>query len=162
MKKTGENPFTALFALSPREAGAWACLIVTSLIYGPYFLRVWRTFAAGELTGATLLEIFVAAVISQIVLLVAIHIVIAIVLKDEPKDERDRAIENKSSRLAYNVLSIGIVIAAISIVLIPLKQAPPVARYLDPIFLSQAFLFLAILAEIVQYGSQVIFYRRGR
>ena len=163
MKNTLVSSFRALAGLSPREIAAWASLLVTTLIYGPYFLSIWRAFADDALTPGAVLGAFIGVVISQVVLLVAIHIIAAIVLKDEPKDERDIAIENRSSRFAYNVLSGSIVVAAIGLVITAAaKDAPPVARYLGPVFLSQVFLFCFILAEVVQYLSQAISYRRGR
>ncbi len=147
---------------SYRELGAWASLIVTSFVYVPYFSWVLRRFLENRLGAGDLLGVFLGAVFSQVFFLVVIHITLAIVLKEEPKDERDRTIEAKSSHLAYNILSVSSVIAAVWIVIGgPVSAVPDVKRYLDPIFLSQVFLFLCILAETVRYLTQGICYRRG-
>ena len=148
---------------SYRELGAWASLIVTSFVYVPYFSWVARRFLENRLEAGDLLGVFLGAGMSQVFFLVAIHVAMAIVLKDEPKDERDRIIEAKSSHLAYNILSIASVIAAIWIVIgsVRFSAVPEVLRFLHPIFLSQVFLFLCILAETVKYLTQGICYRRG-
>ena len=147
---------------SYRELGAWASLIVTSFVYVPYFSWVLRRFLENRLGAGDLLGVFLGAVISQVFFLVVIHIALAIVLKDEPRDERDRVIEAKSSHLAYNILSVSTVIAAVWIVIGGVvSAAPEVVRFLHPIFLSQVFLFLCILAETVKYLAQGICYRRG-
>ncbi len=148
---------------SYRELGAWASLIVTGFVYVPYFSWVLRRFLENRLEAGDLLGVFLGAVMSQVFFLVVIHVVLAIVLKDEPRDERDRLIDAKSSHLAYNILSISSVMAAVWIVIgsVRFSAVPEVMRYLHPIFLSQVFLFLCILAETVKYLTQGICYRRG-
>ena len=147
---------------SYRELGAWASLIVTVFVYVPYFSWVLQRFLENRLGAGDLLGVFLGAVFTQIFFLVGIHIALAIVLKEEPRDERDRVIDAKSSHLAYNVLSISSVIAAVWIVIGAAGWSlPGIMRYLDPIFLSQVFLFLCILAEAVKYLTQGICYRRG-
>jgi hypothetical protein len=147
---------------SYRELGAWASLIVTGFVYVPYFSWVLQRFLENRLGAGDLLGVFLGAVFTQIFFLVGIHIALAIVLKEEPRDERDRVIDAKSSHLAYNVLSISSVIAAVWIVIGAAGWSlPGIMRYLDPIFLSQVFLFLCILAETVKYLTQGICYRRG-
>ena len=147
---------------SYRELGAWASLIVTGFVYVPYFSWVLQRFLENRLGAGDLLGVFVGAVTTQVIFLVVIHIALAILLKDEPRDERDRIIEAKSSHLAYNILSISTVIAAVWIVIGgPVSAVPDVTPYLSPIFLSQVFLFLCILAETVKYLTQGICYRRG-
>lgn len=147
---------------SYRELGAWASLIVTGFVYAPYFSWVLRRFLENRLGAGDLLGVFIGAVITQVFFQVVIHVALAIVLKDEPRDERDRIIEAKSSHLAYNILSVSTVVAAVWIVIGGVVSAVPEAmRYLHPIFLSQVFLFLCILAEAVKYLTQGICYRRG-
>lgn len=147
---------------SYRELGAWASLIVTGFVYVPYFSWVLQRFLENRLGAGDLLGVLLGAVFTQVFFLVVIHIALAIVLKEEPRDERDRIIEAKSSHLAYNILSISSVLAAVWIVIGGVASAvPEVMRYLHPIFLSQVFLFLCILAETVKYLTQGICYRRG-
>ncbi len=147
---------------SYRELGAWASLIVTGFVYVPYFSWVLRRFLESRLGAGDLLGVFLGAVITQVFFVVVIHIVLAILLKEEPRDERDRIIEARSSHLAYNILSVSTVMAAVGIVIGGVVSAvPEVMRYLHPIFLSQVFLFLCILAETVRYLTQGICYRRG-
>ena len=148
---------------SYRELGAWASLMVTCFVYVPYFSWVSQRFLENRLGAGDLLGVFLGAVITQVFFLVVIHVVLAIVLKDEPRDERDRIIEAKSSHLAYNILSISSVIAAVWIVIggVGSASVPEFMRHLQPIFLSQVFLFLCILAETVKYLTQGICYRRG-
>ena len=161
-ESTAARALRAFSNTSYRELGAWASLIVTGFVYVPYFSWVVRRFLENRLGAGDLLGVFVGAVITQVFFLVVIHITLAIVLKEEPRDERDRIIEAKSSQLAYNILSVTTVIAAVWIVIGGVVSAvPEVMRYLHPIFLSQVFLFLCILAETVKYLTQGICYRRG-
>jgi hypothetical protein len=147
---------------SYRELGAWTSLIVTVFVYVPYFSWVLQRFLENRLRAEDLLGVFLGAVCLQVSFLVVIHITLAILLKEEPKDERDRVIDAKSSQLAYNVLSISSVIAAVWIVIGGAGwSVPGIMRYLEPIFLSQVFLCLCILAETVKYLTQGICYRRG-
>jgi ABC-type Fe3+-siderophore transport system permease subunit len=148
---------------SYRELGAWASLIVTGFVYVPYFSWVLQRFLENRLAADDLLGVFLGAVFTQIFFLVGIHVALAILLKEEPRDERDRIIDAKSSHLAYNILSILSVVAAVWIVIggVASASVPEVVRHLQPILLSQVFLFLCILAETVKYLTQGICYRRG-
>lgn len=147
---------------SYRELGAWASLIVTACVYVPYFSWVLQRFLENRLGAGDLLGVFLGAVITQVFFQVVIHVALAIVLKDERMDERDRIIDAKSSHLAYNILSVSTVLTAVGIVIGGVVSAvPEVMRYLHPIFLSQVFLFFCILAETVKYLTQGICYRRG-
>ncbi len=161
-RSIGARALRVISNTSYRELGAWASLIVTCFVYVPYFSWVLQRFLENRLGAGDLLGVFVGAVTTQVIFLVVIHIALAILLKDEPRDERDRIIEAKSSHLAYNILSISTVIVAVWIVIGgPVWAVFDVTRYLNPIFLSQVFLFLCILAETVKYLTQGICYRRG-
>ena len=61
------------------------------------------------------------------------------------------------------ILSVSSVLIAVWIVIggVASASVPEVMRQLHPIFISQVFLFLCVLAETIKYLTQGICYRRG-
>jgi hypothetical protein len=145
-----------------REQSAWGSLVVFLAVFIPYFVYVFRLFAAGRLNAGSVLEAFIAVTAISVILQVALHIVIGILSALEEKDERDRAIELKSFRIAYGVLAVlaFISIGAIVILALPYGRLPDVP-WLAPVFLSQIFLLCFVLAEVSKALTQAICYRRG-
>ena len=90
--------------MSFREKSAWASLAVMLVVYVPYFVHVFRLFGRGELKGGAVLGQFISAVLFQIFLLIVVHIAIAIQSRQQQTDERDRAIEATSYKIAYLAL----------------------------------------------------------
>jgi hypothetical protein len=148
--------------LSFREKSAWISLVATVAVFLPYFVHVFRLARRGSLTAPAVLQAFIAAVIVQVILLVAASVVIALRSRQEPKDERDVAIESKSFRNAYWVFSFLSITAIGSLIVLAL--APTAAAnelWLAPAFLAQIFLLCFVLAEVTKQLTQVVCYRRG-
>ena len=145
-------------SVSFREKSAWIALLATLVIFLPYFVRVMRLFERNELTTTTLLSLFLGAVILQITTVVVGEIIVAVLSKKEPRDERDLAIEAKSARVGYLILSAACGTAATCLIL--LAAAGP-SRFLEPVFVSQVFLFCCVVAEASKQLTQLISYRRG-
>ncbi len=147
--------------MSYREKTAWACLITTLLVWVPYFAYVIQLLRRHELTGGEILGAFIGAVVVQIVLQIMAGIAIAIRSKQEPKDERDQAIEAKSSRYAYFVLGACVFVAPWVVAPIVMAGEGDFAQLLTPIAISQMVLFCFVVAETVRFAIQVVCYRRG-
>jgi hypothetical protein len=148
--------------MSYREKSAWATLLVMLVVYAPYFINVAGMFRRGQMTGGALLGAFMGAVGFQVGLSIAVAIALAILTREEPPDERDRAIEAQAYRYAYNTLVAG------PFVLIPamfglMSGIDPAALpgMLTISFLSQALLLCLVAAETVRYVTQIIGYRKG-
>ena len=136
--------------MSFREKSAWISLVLILLVFGPYFWLVARSFAGGGVvhhgTQFALIMVFV-------VLEVVLHVAIAIQSPRDaraPKDEREDLIELKATRTAFYVLFGG---ALMSIFTMHFR--------LTVWMLSQCVLFAIVVAELVKFSSQIVFYRRG-
>lgn len=136
-----------------REKSAWASLVSILIVFVPYFVHVGRLFAAHKLTAGSVIGAFLIATGAAIVIQIPIYAVIALRSRQEEKDERDQAIEFKSFRVAYGILTSSVFLAVGAIVLF--------LPWLDPVFLSQLFYFCFVIAEVTKYATQVFCYRRG-
>jgi hypothetical protein len=145
-----------------REKSAWITLGVLLVVFIPYFTFIVRLFAAEHLLAGAVLGAFVAATIFMILLEAVFHIALGIFSRSEPQDERDRAIELKSFRVAYGILAVTAFCAIGAIVVLALPYAAlPGVPWLAPVFLSQVFFLCFVLAEVGKYLTQAICYRRG-
>lgn len=148
--------------MSFREKSSWACLVTTVAVFGPYFAYVFRLSQRGELSADAIFWEFVGAVVLQVILLVAAHILIAVRSREEQRDERDVAMESKSFRNAYSVLSVSCVLLTLCVITLALvPESWPADRLLAPAFMSQLFLLCCVLAEATKYATQAVCYRRG-
>jgi small-conductance mechanosensitive channel len=149
--------------MSFREKSAWACAATIIAVFVPYFVHVYRLFERQELTAMSILPAFIAAVVVQVALLVAAHIVFAIRAKQEQKDERDRAIEAKSFHSAYFVCAFFAFFGVGWVIMYTIAAgSATAARVLTPITISQMVLFCFVMAEVTKYLTQAVSYRRGR
>jgi hypothetical protein len=133
-----------------REKSAWISLLSMSGIYGVYF---WSVLHAGPQVGGfrfgTLLETIIALVVVQVGLTIAV----AVVTPKEanaPRDERDKLIDLKATRIAYAGLAAGVAMACFF------------GAFSPPIILNtNALLFVLVTAEVLRSSCQIIQYRRS-
>jgi hypothetical protein len=131
-----------------REQFAWTWLGTLVVAYGAYFaaLILLRPMVATPLAQFSLLGAIAAAQMVAVGLfwLIAAH-------RGRPApDERDRAIEHRSSAMAYYVLIGGMIVVGCVM--------PFSAGGWD---LVHAAVLAIVLAEIVHHGLIVVGYRRG-
>ena len=145
-----------------REKSAWVILGAILVVFVPYFTFVFRLFAAGQLVAGAVLGLFIGATIWMILLTAGFHIALSLFSRADNPDERDRAIELKSFRVAYAIMAITFFCAIGAMVVLALPSANPSGvRWLAPVFVSQVFFLCFVLAEIGKYLTQVICHRRG-
>ena len=132
-----------------REKQAWLALSVMVVAYGVYFALV-----AGERRSMlAMLLLFGGVAIAQAVVMIVGSIVLAVRAGKEAQaraDERDRAIDRRSARIAYFVLLIGMIMVG---VVMPFSE--------QGWRISNAALLALVVAEVVRYGVVVVSYRRG-
>ncbi|ENZ83761.1 MULTISPECIES: hypothetical protein [Caulobacter] len=132
-----------------REKQAWLALSVMVVAYGVYFALV-----AGERRSMlAMLLLFGGVAIAQAVVMIVGSIVLAARAGKEAQaraDERDRAIDRRSARIAYFVLLIGMIMVG---VVMPFSE--------QGWRISNAALLALVVAEVVRYGVVVVSYRRG-
>jgi len=148
--------------MSFREKSAWISLGITLFVFVPYFARLLGPLSRHEFPTATILPLFLGAVVLETVLIIAAAIVIAILSREEPADERDRAIDATANRYAYYALSTTSVVALIGLVaLSAIPNEIPAPRTEAIAFLSQVVFSCLILAEVVRNTTQIVGYRKG-
>jgi hypothetical protein len=136
--------------MSFREKTAWISLISISAIYFIYF---WSVIHAGPHFGPVrfggLLETVIALAVVQTVLTIAVAIFSPKEAK-APRDEREKLIELRATRVAYAGLATGIALACFFGAF-----NPPI------VFNTNALLFILVTTEILRSACQIIQYRRG-
>ena len=143
--------------MSFREKSAWACLVTTGVVFIPYFTFIFQLASKGELILPRVIGAFIAAVLAQIVLSSVYMTVIALSTRQEPRDERDLAIQNRAFRSAHWVL----VVALWLLVLGGVMLTPVFPKLISVAFVGQLALLSFVLSELVHYATLVYYYRRG-
>ena len=137
--------------MSFHEKSAWISLVSIAAVGFVFFLQVPRTLTPS--LGPEMLYAMLICLVALVVIEAIAHAVVAIRAPHDtegPKDERDRLIELRSIRLAayvYAALSMG----AVSLLVVGANGGA----------LGYAILLALVVAEIVNYGSRVVYYRRG-
>ncbi len=148
--------------MSFREKSAWISLGITLVVFVPYFSRLLGPLTRNEFPTAAILPLFLGAVALQTVLIVVAVIAIAILSREEPADERDRAIDATAHRFAYYVLSTTSAVALLGLVALSVVQSAIEAPLTETVAIfSQIVFFCLILAEVVRNVTQVVGYRRS-
>jgi hypothetical protein len=136
--------------MSFREKSAWISLVAILVIFLPYF---WRVAQVLQGDARFPFEFAVAFLMAFVLVEIAAHIVVALQAPKDvraPKDERERLIEMRATRVAFHVLVVG---ALAGVGTMHLTQSVWV--------MSQAVLLAIVLAELVKFGGQILYYRRG-
>lgn len=136
--------------MSLRERAAWISLAATLVIWGFYFLMVWRGFqaGAGEWQAALFVECVVASLVVQLAL---IGVAAARSSKAERvlTDEREIRIDGQATTAAYATLTLLVLVVALSI---PLGAGGTLIEGagLGTAVMTQGLLLAIVLAEVVK------------
>jgi hypothetical protein len=136
--------------MSFREKSAWVTLTAILLVFLLYVLH------APHLTDPGLWEVHIllACIVAFVVIELVAYIVLRLRYSEDartPKDERERLIDLKAIRLAARVYVIGSFLA----VLFGLHLAH------DGRAVGSLILVAFVIAEIVNYGARIYYYRSG-
>lgn len=161
-----------------REGSNLALLVTTVVIYGGVLVAILVDPTNPFLAGGSL----VAAVVLQVIALIVIHIALAAGTRQEPDDERDTAIELRSTRFSQYILGGGVMVAVFAIIVQQVMRTPGEAAleagrlaesanalaslgetplWLHPMIVGHFLLFTFVLSEIVRFATRAIDYRRG-
>ena len=136
--------------MSFREKSAWISLVLILLVFGPYFWLVGQSLVGRtHVHGGTQFALILLFVVLEIV----VHIAVAIQSPrdaEAPTDEREDLIDLRATRMAFYVLFGGALMSIFTLHF-------PVNVWT----LSQFVLFSIVIAELVKFASQIVFYRRG-
>jgi hypothetical protein len=134
--------------LSFQEKSLWLQFVSLIAVFGLYFSTVLPTDTMIVLPHQV--GLFVGMVVLLVVLMVAGHIFIAIIDQRTESDERDRLFELKGERNSSYVLATGVFLSLCAAVLIE-----------GNFVFTHLLLGFWVLAQLVEIGSQLYFYRRG-
>jgi hypothetical protein len=122
-------------------------------VFGIYFARIVHLFPTRVGGGGNTFRLFLVLVAALVVLDVALHVAIAIQSPRDartPKDERERLIDMKATRLAFPVLLVG-AFAAIGTLHLDVGRWE----------MAHVMLLGIVLAELTRFGAQIVYHRRG-
>lgn len=131
-----------------REKTAWIAVVSMTLIYANYFWGVMsRPHGGSQFKG------LLGTVIALVVVQVALTIIAAIFAPNDakaPRDEREKLIDLRATRVAYAGLATGVALACFF-------------GAFDPplVFNANALLFILVVTEIMRCSCLIIQYRRG-
>ncbi len=137
--------------MSLREKSAWISLVSIAVVGFVFFLHVPRTLTPRS--GSEMFHALLICLSALIVIEVVAHAVVVIRAPLEaraPKDERERLIELRAIRVAayvYAALSMG----AVSLLHVGANGGA----------VGYAVLLALVVAELVNYGSRILYYRHG-
>ena len=135
--------------MSFREKTAWISILSISVIYAFYFWSVIHSAPPAGVHFGRLLDTVVALVIVQVVLITAVAAFAPREAK-APRDEREKLVELRATRVAYAVLAGSIACACFF------------AAFNPPIlFNTNALLFVLVMAEVIRSACQIVQYRRA-
>ncbi len=135
------------------DKSRWIALFANLLVWGWYFVSVIGLARSGFPDVPYLLGMLIPVIIGLTVIHVVGHTVVAIMKPGEansPMDERERAIRNRASARAYELLNFGLVIVIGASLF-----------YWNTFIVLNGVLFAFILAESVRYIIEIAAYRRG-
>lgn len=139
-----------------REKTAWISLVTMLAVFGAFYGGV----AAGVIVGVAKVHFLILSVLAVIVLQVVATVFAAGLSRDDdprsPRDERERLIELKATRIAFYV-----VVVAVFAVMFVLIHTPLMGRHVRAPELALWVTGGIILADVVKNAAQVIYFRRG-
>ena len=136
--------------MSFREKSTWISFILLLAISIPFFF-FW--IDRGSTRSASSFHLFLSLVILFIVGEIVLHAIIAMQSPRDaraPRDERDRLIDLRATRVAFFVLMTG---ALLVIVMVHLP--------VDRLEILQALLLSVVVSELTMLGARIVYYRRA-
>ena len=136
--------------MSFREKSTWISFVLLLAISIPFFY-LW--IDRGSTSSARSFHLFLTLVIVFIVGEIVLHAIVAMQSPRDaraPKDERDRLIDLKATRVAFFVLMTG------ALLVIVMVHWP-----VDRLEILQALLLSVVVAELTMLGARIVFYRRA-
>lgn len=139
-----------------QERSNLACLITTALIYPALLVGAFVLP-----TPMSMIGLLVVGVTLQVILLVGMHVLLALVTREEPDDERVEAIKHRSDRVSGVVLSVG-VFGVIGLTVVQGWMQPGEAgSWVSPVFTGLVLFACFLVAELTRMAHAAVLYRRG-
>ncbi len=103
--------------------------------------------------GLVFLYFILVSIVARIIIYIIFHIINAIATRDDKipaEDERDKLIKLKATRNSHYIFSSGFVMSVMAL-----------AFGMPVYWIFIAFVIVGLLAEIIDNGSQIYYYRKG-
>ena len=138
--------------MSFREKSAWISFVLLLVVFGAYFWSVGGE-TTGRIDSQTGVIVQVGLIAAFFMLEIVLHLVLTVQAPSEaraPRDERERLIEMRASHIAFYVLVVG----ALAVVgLMHVTRSVWV--------MAQSLMLAIVVAQIVRFGAQIVYFRRG-
>lgn len=150
--------------LSFKEKSILGSLIVIVVISANYFYRVFSAVAQGPLDRGEMVALGSfgsSLLVALIILEIVYHAMIAGIFHaqaNDPTDERDRLIAAKAGRNAGVILAIGCIWIVGHILLNVWFEEN---AWITPFVTAHLILLSMVAAQVAEYVSQLLYYRRG-
>jgi hypothetical protein len=138
--------------MSFREKSAWISFVLLLVVFGAYFWSVGSVLEGG-IEYETGLMVQIGLIIAFVVLEIVLHLAIVVQAPSEaraPRDERERLIEMRSTRIAFHVLVLG-ALGCVGLMHIT-RSAWAIGQHV---------LLAIVVAQLVRFGAQIVYFRRG-
>jgi len=139
--------------MSFKEKSVWTSLIITIIVFGYYFTRVFNILNQTTDGPTNLILLFIGAVIVMIIFEIVSHVILAVIYKkevNESSDELEKLIELKGVKISYWILFFGIFQAIVNL----LMNKPP-------LMVANILLLFFVFAQIVGESIKLYYYRKG-
>lgn len=147
--------------LSYQEKSIVGSLLAMLVVYACYFASAFRHLGQSQFDGGTLGRL-VTTVIAIVVIEIVYHIALALRAKPEPKDERDVLIDCKAYRTAYFAMFGGMSLVITWLIMAGLAGVAAPGRIpVAPFLVVNIILLVLVLTELLHFGAQLFYYRRG-
>ena len=148
---------------SYREIGLIASLAVTLLVFGNYFLGFFANIDAatsGQNGSSDLIRLVILVVILEVI----IHSFLAILYVEQLRDERDQLIQRMAYRNSYWFLIVSLWFVVVQLLAIGSDGwfgVDYLALFTTSYGLAHLLLLLFVLAEVINFITQLYYYRKG-
>ena len=136
-----------------REKSLWISLAALVITFGGYFYSAYQTSLYLPVSKDLMPHhagLFIGATAVLVLILIAGHIVIALLDRRTEPDERDRSIELRAGRYGSFLLGTGVFLALCAAVMTEGNA-----------IMAHVLLGFWVLAEIVEIATQLVVYQRG-
>jgi hypothetical protein len=148
---------------SYREIGLITSLVLILLIFGHYLFGFFVTIDASSEQQPGPLGL-IKAVILVAILEAIIHALLAILCADQSPDERDQLIARMAYRNSYWFLIAGVVLVVLLLLVIDAGvwfESDYLAVFATAYGLAHILLLLFVMAEVINFVTQLFYYRKG-
>ena len=132
------------------EKSVWVRLSSLVVLLAFYFAIASKMLAAGVTEALAMMPVFIVAVILQLAVLVAGHVVAALTGRREARDERDRLISWRAEGSSSWLLAVGVLAAVTAL-----------AASWSSALVAHVLIVSLIAHDILKCTLQVAYYRRG-